>query len=250
MALNVAGKVVMSNMRSPASPTPPLWRTLIRPALFVGLVLVLLVGMAQPGLALGKKGKKSDGKSASSGKSDSDKHARRPRRPTVVAVFHSCDAGPATLLVQGTNFGSKKPPFLTLNLMPLQVVSYSATMIEAVFPGGCPASGDYLFTLSKHGKGQFITFDTTIGTSGPTGPTGPTGADGVTGPTGPTGAEGPSGPAGDEGVAGPTGADGAAGPAGPTGATGATGPDGAAGDTGDPGVAGPTVHRVETARTG
>jgi hypothetical protein len=167
--------------------------------------------------------------------------------------------------ISGANFGSQ-PPSVTLNDVPLALLSSSPTQIVAALPASVIATpGTYLLVVRKgNSNGQnsanVATLDVAIdhygvegstasqGTVGPAGPQGATGPQGEVGPAGPQGPigvngpqgeVGPAGPAGPIGVTGPQGEVGAAGPQGPIGVTGPQGEVGAAGPQGPIGVTGP-----------
>src|SRR5262245_30375405 len=142
------------------------------------------------------------------------------------AVF---DEANNRLVIAGQNFLSNgahpPPPVVTLDLMPMTVVSASSTEIIVSVSGTFP-DGTYLVTVS-HGQGvpDSGAFPVAIyheqigqtvqGQPGPAGPTGPAGPIGPVGPAGAVGPAGPAGPAGPQGLTGPAGAVGPVGPAGP-----------------------------------
>ncbi len=192
------------------------------------------------------KSKKSDSDVRPRGSKDKSSSSGSRVRPVVSVVLQRCTDGEGKLWIQG-RFGRKKP-FVAVGLVPVEVASYSPTMIDVVIPGGCFAPGDYLLTVMNKNP-QYVAFEITFadpgsGGSGATGATGPTGATGATGMDGATGAQGDPGPTGTMGDVGPTGttgtqgSTGATGPTGPTGATGATGVAGAQSDTGPQGALG------------
>lgn len=108
------------------------------------------------------------------------------------------------LHIVGLNLGGARPK-VTLGMLPLSVVSMTATQIDAVIPPSV-APGSYLLTVTM-GKGmtddgsdvdagKYDEFWITIGGTGPQGPVGATGPQGPAGATGAPGAIGPQGPAG------------------------------------------------------
>ncbi len=143
------------------------------------------------------------------------------------------------LHIFGLNLGTARPN-VTLGVLPLSVVSTTATQIDALVPASV-APGSYLLTVSLgRNKGsddssQYDEFWVTLGAAGPQGAKGDEGPQGPAGAPAKDGATGPQGPAG---PAGPQGLPGAGGPQGPMGATGSAGPQGVAGSRGDPGPQG------------
>jgi hypothetical protein len=165
--------------------------------------------------------------------------------------------------ISGANFGSQ-PPSVTLNDVPLALLSSSPTQIVAALPASVIATpGTYQLVVRKgnsnsQNSANVATLDVAIGnfgaegstgaqgTVGPVGPrgeTGPQGEVGPAGPQGPIGSIGPQGAIGPDGPQGPiglTGAKGAIGPAGPQGPIGSIGPQGAIGPVGPQGPIGLT----------
>ena len=91
----------------------------------------------------------------------------------------------------GTGFGADQP-VVTLEGIPVVVVSHTATEIVVTMPAGT-VPGTYLLTVSQVPSGPFgggasSDFYVTVGAEGPQGP------QGVPGPAGPTGPQGPPGP--------------------------------------------------------
>jgi Collagen triple helix repeat (20 copies) len=189
--------------------------------------------------------------------------------PQLVVTSATRDATNNRLVIRGVNFswpptpasGRVTPPLVTLDLLPLTVLSASATEVVAWVSGTFP-EGTYLLTVSRGPSAtDSDAFAVAIYNEQPpqiiAGPSGPAGPVGATGPAGPEGAIGPAGPAGPVGVTGLTGAGGSVGaagpvgavgpigsagpigPAGPVGATGLTGPVGPIGPAGAPGAIGP-----------
>ncbi len=171
--------------------------------------------------------------------------------PVIAAVTESTQ--PPQLTIMGSNFGTVAPA-VTLNNLPVSVMSYTNTLVVVTLPASIEsAPGTYTLTLTNNSDspndilrtGIFLVAIGAIGPNGPAGPVGPQGIAGPTGPagatglTGPTGAAGPQGPSGATGAAGVTGPAGAIGPMGPAGPQGLTGATGAAGVTGPAGAIGP-----------
>lgn len=176
--------------------------------------------------------------------------------PQLVITSAAFDESNSHLVITGQNFswpangsGHGAPPVVTLDLMPLTVLSATSTEIVASLSGNFP-EGTYLVTVSRGqgavDNGAFAVAiyheeapQTIQGPAGPAGPQGPAGPMGPMGPKGPNGASGPAGPSGAAGPQGLTGAAGAAGSAGPVGPAGAEGPMGPLGPFGPVGPSGP-----------
>jgi Collagen triple helix repeat (20 copies) len=176
--------------------------------------------------------------------------------PQLVITSAAFDESNSHLVITGQNFswpangsGHGAPPVVTLDLMPLTVLSATSTEIVASLSGNFP-EGTYLVTVSRGqgavDNGAFAVAiyheeagQTIQGPAGPAGPQGPAGPMGPVGPQGANGAAGAVGPAGPAGPQGPTGPAGAVGPAGPAGPQGPTGPAGATGPAGPAGAIGP-----------
>jgi hypothetical protein len=145
--------------------------------------------------------------------------------PAIEEAAVNYTTSPVQLTITGSNFGTSAPT-VTVDGLPLTLVSYSATIVVADLPNSLiPPAGpaaSYLLVLTNNGsKAQpSVDFDLTIGAVGPQGsqgPAGPGGAQGLqgtTGPAGPSGSQGPQGIQGPQGSAGPQGAQGPQGPAG------------------------------------
>jgi hypothetical protein len=105
--------------------------------------------------------------------------------------------------IHGSGFGTAAPN-VTLEGVPLALVSNNDTLIVATLPAGT-VPGTYLLRVGKAaGGGPFggqgsASFHVTVGAVGPQGPQGPAG------PAGPQGVPGPPGPQGVQGVPGPQG---------------------------------------------
>jgi hypothetical protein len=176
--------------------------------------------------------------------------------PQLVITSAAFDESNNHLVITGQNFswpsngsGHGAPPVVTLDLMPMTVLSATSTEIVAALSGNFP-EGTYLITVSRGtGAVENGAFAVAIyheeaqqTIQGPAGPAGPPGPAGPMGPRGPQGANGATGAVGPAGPSGPQGVSGAAGPAGavgPSGAVGPVGPIGPMGPAGPQGVAGP-----------
>src|SRR5262249_41394084 len=148
--------------------------------------------------------------------------AAMPPLPSQQLVITSAalDESNNRLVITGQNFlrhgeghdsrGRSASLIVTLDLMPLTIVSATSTEIVASVSGTFP-EGTYLVTVSRgNGDGDSGAFAVAIyhedgSSSGSQGPAGPAG------PNGPAGPQGLTGPAGPAGPAGPKGADGAVG---------------------------------------
>ncbi len=133
-------------------------------------------------------------------------------QPVITAVTTDYQVDPPTITIAGKYLGSVTPT-VTLDGMPLVVVTYTSTQVTALLPANL-APGSYQLVLTNHTLQLQAAFDATIGAAGPEGPTGPAGPAGSPGPAGVPGATGgmgltgPAGPQGTPGAAGPTGATG------------------------------------------
>ena len=154
--------------------------------------------------------------------------------------------------ISGANFGSQ-PPSVTLNDVPLALLSSSPTQIVAALPASVIATpGTYQLVVRKgnsnsQNSANVATLDVAIGNFGAEGSTGAQGTVGPVGPrgeTGPQGEVGPAGPQGPIGSIGPQGAIGPVGPQGPIGLTGAQGAIGPAGPQGRTGADGPRIGHM------
>jgi hypothetical protein len=186
--------------------------------------------------------------------------------PQLVVTSATLDATNNRLVIRGVNFSwpakTASAPEVTLDLLPLTVLSATSTEVVASMSGTFP-DGTYLLTVSRgpsatesaafalavYSEPAPLVITGPMGPQGPSGPAGPTGLTGATGPagpqgpiglTGPQGPTGPSGPQGPVGQTGPQGPTGQTGPEGPAGQTGPQGPTGAQGATGPQGVTGPS----------
>jgi collagen triple helix repeat protein len=134
-----------------------------------------------------------------------------PAAPQLVVTSATLDATNNRLVIRGVNFswppkpasGPVTPLQVTLDLMPLTVLSATSTEVVASVAGTFP-EGTYLITVSRGpSTTESGAFAVAIyheaspqiiqGPEGPEGPAGPAGATGPAGPSGPQGATGPQG---------------------------------------------------------
>jgi hypothetical protein len=149
--------------------------------------------------------------------------------PPPHVVITSATVEDTTITIRGANFGEVEP-YVTLDGMPLQILSSTPSEVLASLPELAP--GTYLLMLARNpAQAQFFLFDVTIGAVGPQGDKGDRGDPGPEGPRGEPGPQGPPGPPGPTGERGPQGE---RGPMGPTGAQGPAGPPGPAAAIPDP----------------
>ena len=131
-----------------------------------------------------------------------------PPQLVVNKVSANLAASPATILIEGSNFGSS--PVVSMGTAGggttgLVVVSATDTAIVANL--ATTNQGTYVLQVSRgNGATQNFSTDLTLGAAGPVGPQGP---QGIPGPIGPTGGVGPAGPTGPTGPTGPQGISGA-----------------------------------------
>jgi len=157
--------------------------------------------------------------------------------------------------ISGASFGSQ-PPSVTLNDVPLALLSSSPTQIVAALPASVIATpGTYRLVVRKgnsnsQNSANVATLDVAIGNYGAEGSTGSQGAAGPAGPQGETGPQGEVGPAGPQGPIGVSGPQGDVGPAGPQGPIGSTGPQGEVGPVGPQGPIGSTGPQGEVGPAG
>ena len=131
---------------------------------------------------------------------DDEKHD-----PLILAAVPDSSASPTQLTIMGENFGTLKPA-VTLESIPLKVVTFGSTTVTALLPAGL-APGSYLLTLQRNGQKQNTAeFEVALGAIGPKGDRGDPGAPGPPGPAGPSGPAGPVGPTGPQGPEGAPGA--------------------------------------------
>ncbi len=125
--------------------------------------------------------------------------------PVITAVSES--EHPPQLTIMGSNFGTVQPS-VTLNGLPVSVMSYTNTLVVVTLPASIEsAPGTYLLSLTNNSdvKVQLLNtgvFVVAIGETGPAGPAGPAGPQGIAGPTGPVGPAGATGATGATGAAG------------------------------------------------
>ncbi len=105
-------------------------------------------------------------------------------------VVNNAYAEDGVLVIQGGQFGDV-PPYVTLAGVPLVVLSFNRTEIQAQLPDPTPP-GSYLLLVARNPlRLPFYLFDVTIGAAGPQGEPG---AKGDRGPAGEPGPPGPPGP--------------------------------------------------------
>ena len=116
--------------------------------------------------------------------------------PVIQKVTQTVTVTSITFTITGQNFGTAMPT-VTLNGIPLGVITYTDTNVSASLPYLDP--GTYLLTLSRvSAPPKTAEFDVAVGATGAQGPAGPVG------PIGPVGAQGPAGPVGPVGPRGPS----------------------------------------------
>jgi hypothetical protein len=114
-----------------------------------------------------------------------------PAYPATAAplVVNNAYAEDGVLVIQGGQFGDV-PPYVTLAGVPLVVLSFNRTEIQAQLPDPTPP-GSYLLLVARNPlRLPFYLFDVTIGAAGPQG------EPGAKGDRGPAGEQGPPGPPG------------------------------------------------------
>jgi hypothetical protein len=122
------------------------------------------------------------------------------RDPAILAAIPDFSVTPAQLAIKGQNLGTSKPS-VTLDAIPLSIVTFTSTAVTALLPPGLPA-GSYRLTLDPGAHGEKVAqFDVAIGSIGTKGNPGPPGP---AGQAGPPGAQGPPGPVGPPGSGGST----------------------------------------------
>jgi hypothetical protein len=108
-------------------------------------------------------------------------------------VVNSAYAEDGVLFIQGGQFG-EVAPYVTLAGVPLVVLSFNRTEIQAQLPDPTPP-GSYLLLVARNPlRLPFYLFDVTIGAAGPQGEPGARGDRGPAGEQGPPGPPGPPGP--------------------------------------------------------
>ena len=133
-------------------------------------------------------------------------------QPVITGAVPNFAINPTQLTVSGSNFGTVQP-LVSLDGLPLAVMSFTDTLVVASLPTNL-TPGSYLLTLLTRDKtNQPFTaeFDATLGAVGPKGDQGDRGLTGAQGIQGPQGAQGPQGFPGSQGVQGVPGPQGPAG---------------------------------------
>lgn len=121
-------------------------------------------------------------------------------RPLIVAAVPDSSLNPTQLAITGQNFGNGKP-VVTLDAIPLVVVTFTPVAVTVLLPAGLKP-GSYLLRLEQDGKPEkSAKFDVALGAVGPKGDKGDPGPPGPAGPPGPQGVPGPQGPSGQGGGA-------------------------------------------------
>jgi len=151
-----------------------------------------------------------------------------PPKPDIRSAIVSTTTN--QIAITGANFGISTP-LISLDGIPLTVLSWTATAVSAATPSSL-AAGSYELDLTNSQTQQMGIFSVTVGAVGPEGPAGQAGPAGPQGPPGTAGMQGPAGPPGS------TGATGVPGPQGPPGVPGAQGSQGAQGPAGPAGSGG------------
>lgn len=163
-------------------------------------------------------------------------------RLDIVEVVVLENGATTELVIAGFNLRQGRKPVATFGGVPLNITSFSDTVIIAELDSDRLPGTYELEVRTGFFPARRDVIDVTIGATGPQGPRGESGAQGPAGEAGPTGPQGAVGPAGDVGPAGPEGPMGMTGPQGdrgPSGPQGATGPAGPPGPPGVPGTQGP-----------
>ncbi len=93
--------------------------------------------------------------------------AQPPQAPQLVVTAAASDAGGQTLTISGANFGAGRP-FVTLDLVPVNVRYATDTDIFAAVPVGLMPPGSYLLTVSRGPSAEENgSFQLTLGASRP-----------------------------------------------------------------------------------
>jgi len=140
------------------------------------------------------------------------------KKPLIISVVPDFISNPTQLTIAGLNFGETKP-IVTLDSIPVNILTFSPTLVTVLIPSNTPPGG-YLLKLTStrnSDTNDAAEFDVTLGAVGPKGDKGDVGLQGPAGPVGPPGLPGPQGLQGPEGPVGPQG------PQGPQGLPGASG---------------------------
>jgi hypothetical protein len=190
----------------------------------------------------------------------------------LVIVNTVANLSEGSLTITGVNFGASAP-WVTVDGVPVPIVSASDTQIIVMLPGWVTsAPATYLLTVYRGqpaggtsalaagpGDKKFAAAFFTIGVVGPQGEKGEKGekgdrgedgAEGAPGGKGETGAVGDKGDKGDKGEAGDKGDTGSKGEPGPTGAVGPRGEQGIQGETGAQGPKGDSGAQGPQGATG
>lgn len=118
--------------------------------------------------------------------------AEDDNQASIASAIPDSSANPSQLTIHGRNFGSVRPN-VTLEGIPLSVLTFSPTLVTALLPSGLKP-GTYFLVLEPDGrKEKRAEFDAAIGAMGPKGDPG---APGPAGPQGVPGQQGPPGPPG------------------------------------------------------
>src|SRR5439155_11317381 len=95
--------------------------------------------------------------------------------PDPVINGAKIDVALTQVTINGVSFGDTKPAVM-LDVVPLQVASYTDTTVVAFLPPNTP-SGSYALTLTRSDPPpKTASFVVTIGQQGPVGPPGPAGS--------------------------------------------------------------------------
>lgn len=121
--------------------------------------------------------------------------AEDDNQAAISAAIPDAAVNPTQLTIKGQNFGSVRPN-VTLEGIPLSVLTFSPAVVTALLPSGLKP-GTYFLVLEPNGRQERrAEFDVALGALGPKGDKGDPGAPGPVGPQGPQGAPGPQGPPG------------------------------------------------------
>jgi Collagen triple helix repeat (20 copies)/IPT/TIG domain len=124
--------------------------------------------------------------------------------PSATILSTTTSTNPATITINGSNFGNAMPT-ITLEGMPLQVTSFTDTVLVAFLPSNIAPGSYALEVVTQAKKNNIVDFEATIGAVGPQGAPGSAGATGPTGNPGPQGSPGVQGVPGTQGPPGPFG---------------------------------------------
>ena len=73
------------------------------------------------------------------------------QKPVILSALPDSSVSPAQLIISGRNFGSSKPR-VTLDSIPLEVVTFTSTIVAALLPPQF-RPGSYLLVLERSGHG-------------------------------------------------------------------------------------------------